>query len=372
MKKFIFFCFLFFAFAAFSNRYSDLELFAQALHTIKTQHIHPDTNEKIIFSAIKGILLNLDPYSQILNLKDFEELDKQTRGKHYGIGIEVERYGSNLLILSIIKDSPADKAGLLPGDVLLRINDSSTKKMTTLDFKKLLKTDKHFNIRAKRGDKILIQQIKPSFIKVKSTFLDEVKKGIFYLKIHNFTSQSTLEVNQALRKKNIQALLIDLRFNRGGILEESYKTADLFLQKGVLARYKIKSEKTEKTFTAHHSPYLGDFPIVVLINELSASASELLAAALQDHKRGYLIGRQSFGKGLIQDTFLLKKDYVLFLSVGEYKTPLGKTINKKGVKPDIIIPFNRESSFKIYKDYRKDPEIYQALKLAEALIKNKT
>jgi len=370
IRKIIFFGFIFYLFFAFSNRYSHLELFAQALHIIKIKHINPSSDESMIFSAIKGILLNLDPYSEILNLKDFKELDQETSGKHYGIGIEVERSKSSLVIVSIIKDSPADKAGLLPGDILFRINNSSTKQMTPRDFKKLLKTSQFFLIRGKRADgSLFMKEMKLEMMDLPSIFLTEVQEGLFYLKINTFTEQTTLEISQALKDKNIKALLIDIRFNKGGILEESYKIADLFLQKGVLARYRIQAEYKETVFKAHHAPYLGDFPLVVLINEFSASASELLAAALQDQKRATLVGRQSFGKGLIQETFPLKGDYFLSLSVGEYKTPLGKTIHKKGITPDRIIPFHPRISFNVYKDYKKDPEVSQALKLAKALIK---
>lgn len=354
----------------FSSRYGHLELFAKAFHLIKTQHVHSQSEESMVVSAIKGILLNLDPYSQILSVKDFEELNQESSGKHYGIGIEVERVKSHLLILSVIKNSPAEKAGFLPGDVLLSVNDRSTKRMTTLDFKELLKKHESFLIHARRGDQVLRKEVKPKMLQVKSSDLYRIQEGLFYLKIHSFTSQTTLEVSQALEEKNIQALVIDLRFNRGGLLEESYKVADLFLQKGVLARYKVRTEKKERVFKAHHAPYLGDFPLVVLINELSASSSELLAAALQDQKRASLIGRKSFGKGLIQETFPLKGNYLLFLSVGEYQSPLGKPIHKIGITPDIILPFDKKSSFKIYKNHKEDPEVSQALKLAKALIKN--
>lgn len=369
-KKILLILLLLFTFFSFSNRYPHLELFAQALHKIKTQHVNPHADEKLIFSAIKGILLDLDPYSQILNPKDLDELERESTGRRRGIGIEVERSDSSLLILSVVENSPADKAGLLPGDQLLKLNEKSTKKMTTLDFKKFLKKHKSFKLFARRGDKFFIKKIKQQMIRVESTVLEEMEKGLFYLKIHNFTNKTALDVTQALEKKEIQALLIDIRYNRGGVLEESYKIADLFLQEGVITRYKIRSEKQEKTFKAHHAPYLGDFPIVVLINEYSASASELLAAALQDHKRAHLIGRRSFGKGLIQDFFPLKRDYVLFLSVGEYKTPLGRAINKKGIEPDVVLPFKKEA-FKIYRNYKKDPEVSQALKLAKTLLKTK-
>ena len=139
--------------------------------------------------------------------------------------------------------------------------------MTPLEFKKFLRENKTFKLFARRGDKVLMKKISAREIKVESMFLKEMEKGLYYLKLHSFTSSSTLEINQALKNKNIKALLLDVRYNRGGVLEESYKIADLFLREGLIARYKIKSEKEETTFKAHHSPYLGDFPIVVLINE---------------------------------------------------------------------------------------------------------
>ena len=285
MKKIFFLGFFLFVFMASTDRYSHLELFAQALHKIKTQHVKPETWETMIFSAIKGILLELDPYSQILSPKDFDLLKQESSGEHYGIGLEVERSDPFLLILAVLKNSPAHKVGLLPGDQILKLNERSTKKMTTVDFKKFLKANKSFKIVVKRGDKLLMRNVEPKLLKVESTSFKEIKEGIFYLKIHQFTSSTGFEVSKALKNKKIKALLIDVRYNRGGVLEESYKIADLFLQEGVIARYKIRTEKKETTVKARNAPYLGGFPIALLINEMSASASELLAASLQDPKR---------------------------------------------------------------------------------------
>ena len=369
-KKTFIFVFLFFAFISYSNRYSHLETFTKALHEIKTKHFKPAPDEELIYSAINGILSDLDPYSQVLRGSGLHLLKTKTKKSYRGIGIEVERSGTFLVIISVLRKSPARKAGLLPGDKLVEINKQSTKKMTQIEFKEVIENNKFFSIVAKRNDKLFKIDIKPRRIKIESIVLEEAEKGVFYLKIHQFIKNTALEIHQSLKNKKIKALLLDVRYNPGGALEEAYKVADLFLQKGVLARYYIRHEQKEYTIQAHHSPYLGDFPIVLLLNEFSASASELLAAALQDHKRAYLIGRTSFGKGLIQETFSLSSDNLLLISVGEYKTSLGKPINKTGVKPDVSIP-REKNSFHLYENYKKDPEVKQALKLLKLSLEEK-
>ena len=369
-KKTIVLLVLFFAIFSYSNRYSHLETFAKALHKIKTKHFSPGPDKELIYSAINGILTDLDPYSQVVRGQDFQFLKTKSKGSYRGIGIKVERSNSSLVVLSILKNSPAHKQGLLPGDHLITINKQSTKKMTQIEFKKILKNNKTFTITAKRNNKLFTINIKPQRIKTQSILIEEVETGVFYLKLYQFINNTAFEIHKSLKKKDIKALLIDVRYNPGGVLEEAYKVADLFLKKGLLARYYIRHSHTEHTLNAHHSPYLGDFPIVLLLNEFSASASELLAAALQDHKRAFLIGRTSFGKGLIQETFSLNSEAFLLISVGEYKTPLGKTINAKGITPDVFIPREKDS-FNLHENYKKDPEVKQALTLLGLALEKK-
>ena len=357
-----------FSLIAFANSYSYLELFAQALNIIKTQYFKPQAPEKLIYSAVKGMVLSLDPYSQFLSSEDVEELKKASSGEYYGLGLEVEKKDSFLVVLSVLKDSPAHKAGFLPGDKILKLNETSTKSMAILDFKKLFNKKKAFKLVFLRGNTAMVKTLQAQYLKIQSMSLTEIEKGIFYLRIYMFSDQIVFEINQAFKQKKIKALILDLRNNPGGLFDQSIKIADLFLKEGLIASYKLRTEKKKKFFKAHQAPYLGGFPLVVLINEFSASSSEVLTAALKDNKRAVVMGRKSFGKALIQNVFPLKKGYSLKLSVGEYKTPLGDSINGRGVKPDVLIPkTSSESDFKEYKNVKEDPEVSKAVSLLKTL-----
>ena len=366
VKSFVFILAVF-SLIVFANSYSYLELFAQALNIIKTQYFKPQAPEKLISAAVKGMLLSLDSHSQLLSSEDVEELKKASAGEYYGLGLEVEKKDSFLVVLSVLKDSPAHKAGFMPGDKILKLNETSTKSMTILDFKKLFKKQKAFKLFFLRGNTAMAKTLQAQYLKIQSISLKEIEKGIFYLRIYIFSDKIVFEVNKAFKQKKIKALILDLRNNPGGLFDQSVKTADLFLKEGLIASYKVRTEKKKKIFKAHQSPYLGEFPLVVLINEFSASSSEVLTAALKDNKRAIVMGRKSFGKALLQDVFPLKKGYSLKLSVGEYKTPLGNSINGKGIKPDVLIP-KTSSDFKEYKNLKEDPEISKAVNLLKTLI----
>ncbi|MBC6415117.1 MAG: PDZ domain-containing protein [Bdellovibrionales bacterium] len=366
-KKHFFFILAFFSFITFATTYSYLELFAQALHTIKTKHFKSPSPEKLIAHAIKGMVLNLDPYSQVLTSKDLRELQKYSQGEYFGLGLEVERKDSFILVLSVLKDSPAHKIGLLPGDKILKLNEQSTKYMTVLDFRNFFKKKTSFKLFFLRGNKSFTRRIQPQYLKIQFNRFQEFEKGIFYLRIYIFSNKTVFDISSYFKHKKIKALLIDVRNNPGGVFDQSIKVADLFLRKGVIASYKIKSEKEKRLFKAHQAPYLGDFPLVILANEFSASSSEVFVAALKENKRAVVVGRTTFGKGLLQSIFPLKKDYILKLSVGEYQTPLENLINEKGVQPDIVLS-NPLSSFKEFEDPIEDPEISQALQVLKNLI----
>lgn len=350
-----------------ADRFSHLELFAQTLNLIKIHYFKPIKTETLVYGAIKGLLREIDPHSHFLLPKDFEQLEEETSGQFYGLGIEVEKKEDFMTVISVIKNTPAQKAGLQQGDKILKIDDKIVKDFTVNEFRYFFKKNKKkfYKITVLRDSwtKPLIFPVWPVRLKIQSVKLKTLKDGLVYLRIYYFSEKTLFEINRLLKNKQIKGMLLDLRGNPGGIFEQSVKTADLFLNEGLIVRYKIKTEKRAKEFMAHYSDTLPDFPLVVLIDEYSASGSEIVAGALKDHKRALLVGRKTFGKGSIQNIFRLTNSHALKLTVGEYQTPSGKLIHKKGIYPHIKIKrkkIKQNPKILLSQPILKDPEIYKA------------
>ena len=363
-KKISFTIILCFSFFAVADRFSHLEIFSQALNLIKVNYFKPVPFKQLISGAIAGMLEELDPHSQLLYPEDLQDLKESATGQFYGLGIEVEKKDHLLIVLAVLNNSPAKKAGFKPGDKIFKIDKQFTKNININEFRKFFKKNKLYNIQILRGqeNKALNLKVRPSALKTSSIKFQEIQAGLFYLRIYYFSSKTLFEVNKSVRKEKIKALILDLRGNPGGIFDQAIKMADLFLDEGIIASYKIKTETKSKNFTAHYSDTLEKFPIVVLIDEFSASSSEILAGALKDHKRAVLIGRKTFGKGSIQNIFPLKNNYALKLTVGEYRTPAGHLIHNKGISPDIVLK-KEEQSLKKNSKLLEDQEIAQAFKV---------
>ena len=342
LKIFCFFVFLSSFFAlSFADRFSYLELFAQTLNTIKINYFKPIKLETLIYGAIKGLLREIDPHSHFLLPQELEYLTEEAKGQFYGLGIEVESQDDFLIVISVMDNSPAQKAGLKQGDKILKIDDKNVKNWTVDEFRTLFRThQKKYKILIFRLSlaKPLVFFVRPEKLKSSTVYFQKLEKSLFYLRVYYFSSKTLLEVNRFLKNKTIKGLLLDLRSNPGGLLDPSVKLADLFLNKGLIVSYKIKTEDKAKNIVAHYSDTLEYFPLVVLIDEYSASGSEIVAGALKDHKRATLIGRKTFGKGSIQSVFYLSKNHALKLTVGEYQTPLGYFIHEKGISPHILLP----------------------------------
>ena len=339
LKKISLIILLFFTCLVAADRFSHLEIFAQALNLIKVNYSKPTDFKRLISGAIKGMVKELDPHSQFLHPEDLQDLKESATGQFYGLGIEVEKKDQFLIVLSVLNNSPAEKSGFKPGDKIFKIGNTFTKNMDNNEFRKFFKKNKLYNIQVLRNqeNKVFNLKIRPKTLKTKSIKFQEIQDNFFYLRIYYFSSKTLFEINKARKNKSIKALLLDLRENPGGIFEQAVKVADLFLDEGVIASYKIRTDSKTKSFQAHYSDTLENFPIAVLINEFSASSSEILAGALKDHKRAVLIGRKTFGKGSIQNIFPLKNNYALKLTVGEYKTPSGQLIHNNGITPHIVI-----------------------------------
>jgi len=361
-KILIFFC-CSVSFTVIADRYSSLELFAQVINVIKKYSFKEVTIDTLVYGAIKGLLREIDSHSQFLNSKQLKVFKDQSSGKFYGLGIEIEKKNKLLTIISVIKNSSSDRAGLKVGDQILKLNQKIMKDVNAGEFSEMLYKNKppyQMTVLRSESKKPLSFTLKPSRVKMPSIKFQQIETGFYYLRIHYFSKRTVLEVYKKLKDiSDIKGLMLDLRSNPGGLLDQAVKIADLFLDQGVIVYYKTGKHSKDQIFYAHFADTLKKFPVVVLIDEYSASASEVLAGALQDHKRALIVGRTSFGKGSIQAVFPIKNKWALKLTIGEYKTPSKKAINNHGIKPDIKIP-KTNTNPKSFKTLLDDPEVLQA------------
>ena len=375
-KSLFLFSFLFLAFFAFADRYSQMELFAQTFNVIKNNYFKPVKVETLVYGAIKGLLKEVDPHSHFLLPEDFENLQRTKKGQFYGLGIEIYKKGDFLVVVSVIRNSPAEKAGFKQGDQIRKINGKVVQDFNKNELDNFFKRDKgkvyRITVLREGFNEPLIFKVYPRNLTVQSVEIKEIKKGFFYLKIYYFSKRTLFTINNFFKDKSVKAMILDLRGNPGGIFEQAVKIADLFLDKGLIVKYQIRTEEKEKKFLARHSDTLGEFPLAVLVDEYSASASEIVAGALKDHKRAVIIGRKTFGKGSIQKVFHLNNNHALKLTVGEYQTPSGEFIHNRGIEPDVQL--NKKAALQNIqniskKSIFKDLEIYQAFRVLNDKLK---
>ena len=339
MKKYLLiFGLLGVSFLTFGTRYQELELFSHVLNFIESRYFQPVQTKKLIHGAIKGMLNELDPHSHFFTPKESTAFQNQTQDKAFILGIEVDKKKRDFIVLSVVKNSPAARAGLRAGDKIIVLNGEKTRDLTLVDmFQKLQKKgQKEFLVRRSDSPKLLKIKVRPGIVKLKSVRHKVFDDKYLYLKIYQFSFSAFFKVNKILRgNPPKEGLLMDLRGNPGGVFEQVVKIADLFLEDGLIVSYKQRGEKP-KTYAARRAPTLPYFPIVILIDEHSASGSEILAGALKDRNRALIVGRNSFGKGSVQSFFQLgQSGYALKLTIGEYKTPSGYSIHQKGIAPHI-------------------------------------
>ena len=375
MKKILIVLVFFASLLALADKFSDLEIFSRAFFTIKNYSYKPVERKSLIYSAIKGMLRDTDDHSQFLEPSDLKDLEEGASGHFFGIGIQAKKEKDGFItILSLIKDSPAKKAGLKKGDKVLKVGKRSLKDYTEAEFEHLFsKKRNQYKLEILRKNKKMTFFIRSSSIKINTVLFEDLKEGLFYLRILYFSKNTLEEVNQALKDKKIKGLLIDLRNCPGGIFDQAVKVADLFLDKGrIVSKKTTLDEKKTEHFDAHFSDTLENFPLVVLIDENSASGAEILAASLKEHKRATLMGRKSYGKGSIQTVFNLPGDHALKLTIGEYKTPKGKSIHGKGISPHIQIKKVVEDKKKEKnkdEDLLSDQEILTSFNKLKTLVK---
>ncbi len=327
--------------------YKNLEVFSNVLMLLQEHYVDTIDPHEVISGAINGMLTSLDPHSSYMVPDDFKELQEETHGSFSGIGIEITIRDGILTVVSPIEDTPAYVEGLEAGDQIIQIEGEPTKNMTLMDAVKRL--------RGKKGTSVTIsifrlgwQELKEFSIvrgeipvhSVKST---ELRPGLLYIRISNFQANTTPELLDALRdqedKMPISGLILDLRNNPGGLLDQSVKVADVFLNNGVIVSTKGRKKDQDMVFEAYMNDEKYQFPMIVLVNGGSASASEIVAGALQDHNRAIVLGTETFGKGSVQTIIPMPDGAGLRLTTAKYYTPSGDSIQATGIKPDIVVSF---------------------------------
>ena len=327
--------------------YKNLEVFSNVLNMLQQHYVDTIDAHEVITGAIDGMLTSLDPHSSYMKPEDFKELQEETHGSFSGIGIEITIKDGILTIVSPIEDTPAYRAGLEAGDQIIRIEDKLTKNMTLMEAVKKL--------RGKKGTEVIISIHRPGGKELKDYTLVrddipmhsvktmELEPSLIYIRIANFQSNTTRDFLMALRKQkdkeSIEGLILDLRNNPGGLLDQSVKIADVFLDKGVIVSTRGRDAEQNMVFEAHEDADRFDFPLIVMVNGGSASASEIVAGALQDHGRAIVLGTETFGKGSVQTIVPMPDGAGLRLTTARYYTPSGDSIQATGIKPDIVVPF---------------------------------
>jgi carboxyl-terminal processing protease len=353
--------------------YRQVGLFSDTLAIIQSEYVDETKPKDLIYGALKGMLSSLDPHSQFMDPDTYDDLKVDTEGKFGGLGIEITIKEGLLTVITPIEGTPAWKAGIKPNDHIVKINDELTREMTITDAVKRMrgKTGESVTLSILRDTekKLLDFKITRAIIKIKDIKHARIlEKGIGYIRLTEFRENTLQEFNNALSnlsKQGMNAIIVDLRNNPGGLLDVAVKITGKFMQPNKLIAYtKSRKEDQNLKFYSESKNSICELPLVILINEGSASGSEIVAGALQDYKRAIIIGTKSFGKGSVQSVIPLNDGSALRLTTSRYFTPSGKIIHGKGITPDIIIEAEKEPEIKDFKntfDYKTDPAIMRAV-----------
>jgi len=374
MKKLLFFIIisLFFfekSFSENSNIYKKIDLFGEVLEKINKEYVDEVDQSKSMDAAINGLLQSLDPYSAYMTPESFEGMQTETSGKFGGLGIEVGMESGVVKVISPIDNTPASKAGLKAGDYIVKVDGVQVQGKSLMDAVNLMRglvgSSIKLTVRRRGVKKSLIFNIKREIIQVQSVKSELIDNTIGYIRLTSFNENSSEQIKKTVTKlnkdKNLKGYILDLRNNPGGLLSQAIKISDFFLENGEIVSTKSRKASENRKWFAKKGDITGGKTLIVLINYGSASASEIVAGALKDHKRAVILGENSYGKGSVQSIIPLKNRGAIRLTIAKYYLPSGKSISEVGVTPDIQIEEGSE-------DFRFNSETDNQLNFAIKLL----
>ncbi len=348
--------------------YKKIDLFGEVLEKINKEYVDEFNQSESMDSAINGLLQSLDPYSSYMSPKIFDEMQTETSGEFGGLGIEVSMEAGVVKVISPIDDTPASRAGLKAGDYIVKINDVQVQGKSLSEAVDLMRgpvgSGIELTVRRRGERKALTFNIIREVIQVQSVKSEIIDENIGYIRLTSFNDNSSDQIEKQIKKlkkdKNLNSFILDLRNNPGGLLSQAIKISDFFLENGEIVSTKSRKKSENRKWFAKKGDITDGKTLLVLINYGSASASEIVAGALKDHKRAIIIGENSFGKGSVQSIIPLKNRGAIRLTVAKYYLPSGKSISEVGVRPDIEV--NEEGDdFRIKTD--TDNQLNYAIKL---------
>ena len=326
--------------------YENLQIFSDVLDIVKENYVQEVESEELVEGAISGMLRTLDPHSSYLDPDAYKELQVETKGSFGGIGIEITVRDGFLTVVSPLEGTPAYELGIQAGDQILRVDGEPTKEMTLMEAVK--------KMRGPKGTNVVLTIMREEFTKpqdfvvtratiaIRSVRSKTLEPGYGYIRLSQFQSSTARDLRKEIanlekENKSLKGLILDLRNNPGGLLDQAVKVSDEFLNEGLIVYTGGRLKSQDMRFEAHMNTRPHSYPIVVLVNEGSASAAEIVAGALQDHKRAVVVGVKTFGKGSVQTVMPLRNGAALRLTTALYYTPSGRSIQAKGIEPDIVV-----------------------------------
>jgi len=348
--------------------YKKIDLFSEVLDKINKEYVEDINQSEVMDAAINGVLQSLDPYSAYMSPESFQNMQTETSGEFGGLGIEVSMEAGVVKVISPIDDTPASRAGLKAGDYIVKINDVQVQGKSLSEAVDLMRgpvgSGIELTVRRRGERKALTFNIIREVIQVQSVKSEIIDENIGYIRLTSFNDNSSDQIEKQIKKlkkdKNLNSFILDLRNNPGGLLSQAIKISDFFLENGEIVSTKSRKKSENRKWFAKKGDITDGKTLLVLINYGSASASEIVAGALKDHKRAIIVGENSFGKGSVQSIIPLKNRGAIRLTVAKYYLPSGKSISEVGVRPDIEV--NEEGDdFRIKTD--TDNQLNYAIKL---------